>query len=196
MGVVWGMPQNSQTRCARPLPQISQGAKRSMFLAQLAQEAFARFAPDVPYCLLALTLAPKLSPAHQGQRAGARATVPVKADTSIVKQVYLVTIPHPRTTKKRLSAKTSPPPLPLIRSPAEFDHAAIERAILDSVAIPVYDNPGQRPPAGGIPLEMMAIFRELHQADAAAGPGKIASPSATSSSRGSAPSASCPLSAP
>ena len=114
-------------------------------------------------------MAPKLSPASGGQRAPAQASFPVKADSSILKQVYLVTIPHPRTAKKRLSVKTSPPPLPLIRSPAEFDHAGIERAVLDSAASPVYDNPGQVPPVGGVPLDMMAIFRELHQADAAVG---------------------------
>ena len=86
-----------------------------------------------------------------------------------MKQVYMVTIPHPRTTRRRLRVKTTPPPLTLLRSPAEFDHAAIERAILDSAARPVYDNPGQVQPASGVPLSMMAIFRELHQDSAAAG---------------------------
>ena len=38
-----------------------------------------------------------------------------------------------------MSAKTSPPPAPLIRSPAEFDHAGTERAILDSAVSPVHN---------------------------------------------------------
>ena len=105
-----------------------------------------------PYSLIALSLAPKLSPP-------ARASVPLKTDASMLKQAHMVTIPHPRTTKERMSAKTSPPPLPLIRSPAELDHAGIERAILGSAASPVYDNPGQVPPAGGVRLGVMAIFK-------------------------------------
>ena len=74
-------------------------------------------------------MAPKLSSASFGQRAPAQASIDAKADRAVLKQVCLVTIPHPRTTKKRLSAKTSPPPMPRLRSPAEFDHAGTERAV-------------------------------------------------------------------
>ena len=151
MGVLCTCPQKSKIGVPSHCPRSCVELNVHMFSAQLAQEACTSFAPYAPYCLFALSMAPKLSPAPRGQRAPARASIPVKADSSILKQVYLVTIPHPRTTKKRMSAKTSPPPLPLIRSPAEFDHAGIERAILDSAASPVYDNPGQVPPVGGAP---------------------------------------------
>ena len=127
-------------------------------------------------------MAPKLA-AQRLQLPPACPDPRVTKANDVIKSVYLVTIPHPRgvgvkptrrlrvKTKmvkptRRLSAKTKlgqPTTLPPLRAPSEFSRADIERAFLDAAQRPVYEDSRNQGQAGGVELEQMAVFMELHK---------------------------------
>ena len=108
-------------------------------------------------------MAPKLARNDQERP---RVDPRIQVDAGLLKKVYLVTFPHPRTpTRARLYGKTPEGhgAKEVLRRPAQFTRADIVKCILDAAEKPVYDAAKHQHHQGSVDIERMVVFMERHK---------------------------------